>query len=180
MLLNNLDCHIILLRVPLWPLRQTGCIIKRVPAGVRCPGERGENKACWRKKTPLLFPMEKPCQEIVMAGNLDGFRDVLMNHIWVNSLTHWHIAVRSHVDRKDTKSPATSGITIHWGVAARNRHIQRSISSLNCHLHGNALQKKPFLFCNKQLFSHQVLQLKKNSFLHPSEAIFTFASAFHT
>lgn len=60
--------------------------------------------------------MEKPCQEIVMAGNLDGFRDVLMNHIWVNSLTHWHIAVRSHVDRKDTKSPATSGIAIHWGV----------------------------------------------------------------
>ena len=36
--------------VPLWPLRHAVCIIKWVPAGVRCPGERGENKAGWREK----------------------------------------------------------------------------------------------------------------------------------
>ena len=44
----------------LWPLCHTGCIIKRVPAGVWSPGERGENKACWQEReierTPLFLP----------------------------------------------------------------------------------------------------------------------------
>lgn len=46
-------CHTRLSRVPLWPPHHTGCIIKWVPAGVWCPGDRGENKACWREETPL-------------------------------------------------------------------------------------------------------------------------------
>lgn len=46
--------HTVLFWVPFWPPRHTECIIKWVPAGVWCPGERGENKACWKEKTPLL------------------------------------------------------------------------------------------------------------------------------
>lgn len=45
-------CHTLLFWVPFWPPHHTGCIIKWVPAGVWCPGERGENKACWTEKRP--------------------------------------------------------------------------------------------------------------------------------
>lgn len=43
---------------------------------------------------------------------------------------------------------------------------------------GMPCRENAFLFCNKQLFSHQVLQVKK-SLLHFSEAVFPFANAFH-
>ena len=52
---------------PFWPPRHTGCIIKWVPAGVRCPGERGENEACWMERRTTLPirlpspPVSPPC-----------------------------------------------------------------------------------------------------------------------